>query len=424
MNILEELEWRGLINQVTDREGLEELLNKQAVTLYCGFDPTADSLHIGHLVPIVMLKRFQKAGHKPIALVGGGTGMIGDPSGRSAERSLNTADVVMGYANSIQEQIGRLVKFGEGENPVVSRNNHDWLSKITFIDVLRDAGKHFSINYMLAKESVSSRIESGITYTEFSYMLLQSIDYMKLYEEENCQLQIGGSDQWGNITAGMEMIRRTRENPEEEEVNVFGLTVPLITKADGTKFGKTAGNAIWLDPEKTTPYEFYQFWLNTDDRDVVKFLQYFTFLSKEEIEALEKEVETQPEKRVAQRRLAEEMTKMVHSEEALEQAIRISEALFSGNIKELSVTEIEQGFKDVPTHNLDKEDIELVDLLVQAKISPSKRQAREDISNGAIYINGERQQEVGYTLTADDRIEDVFTIIRRGKKKYTLIDFS
>ncbi|MEI3599773.1 MULTISPECIES: tyrosine--tRNA ligase [unclassified Oceanobacillus] len=424
MNILEELEWRGLINQVTDREGLEDLLNKQSVTLYCGFDPTADSLHIGHLVPIVMLKRFQKAGHKPIALVGGGTGMIGDPSGRSAERNLNTADVVMGYANSIQEQIGRLVKFGEGENPVVSRNNHDWLSNMTFIDVLRDAGKHFSINYMLAKESVSSRIESGITYTEFSYMLLQSIDYMKLYEEENVQLQIGGSDQWGNITAGMEMIRRTRENPEEEEVNVFGLTVPLITKADGTKFGKTAGNAIWLDPEKTTPYEFYQFWINTDDRDVVKFLRYFTFLSKEEIEELEKEVETQPEKRVAQRRLAEEMTKMVHSEEALEQAIRISEALFSGNIKELSISEIEQGFKDVPTHTLNKEDISLVDLLVQTKISPSKRQAREDISNGAIYINGERQQDVAYTITADDRIEDVFTIIRRGKKKYTLIDFS
>lgn len=424
MNILEELEWRGLINQVTDREGLEDLLNKQPVTLYCGFDPTADSLHIGHLVPIVMLKRFQKAGHKPIALVGGGTGMIGDPSGRSAERSLNTADVVMGYANSIQEQIGRLVKFGEGENPVVSRNNHDWLSNMTFIDVLRDAGKHFSINYMLAKESVSSRIESGITYTEFSYMLLQSIDYLKLYEEENCQLQIGGSDQWGNITAGMEMIRRTRENPEEEEANVFGLTVPLITKADGTKFGKTAGNAIWLDPEKTTPYEFYQFWINTDDRDVVKFLKYFTFLSKEEIEELEKEVETQPEKRVAQRKLAEEMTKMVHSEAALKQAIHISDALFSGNIKELSISEIEQGFKDVPTHTLDKEDISLVDLLVQTKISPSKRQAREDISNGAIYINGERQQEVGYTITTNDRIEDVFTIIRRGKKKYTLIKFS
>lgn len=424
MNILDELEWRGLINQVTDREGLEKLLDSQTVTLYCGFDPTADSLHIGHLVPIVMLKRFQKAGHKPIALVGGGTGMIGDPSGRSSERSLNSKEVVMGFAESIQKQIGKLVNFGEGENPVVSRNNYDWLSNMTFIEVLRDAGKHFSINYMLAKESVSSRIETGITYTEFSYMLLQSIDFMKLYEEENCQLQIGGSDQWGNITAGMELIRRTRENPEEEDVKVFGLTVPLITKADGTKFGKSAGNAIWLDPEKTTPYEFYQFWINTDDRDVVKFLRYFTFLSKEEIEELEKEVETQPEKRIAQKRLAEEMTILVHSKEALQQAIKISDALFSGNIKELSVEEIEQGFKDVPTHQLEKTDIGLVDLLVQAKISPSKRQAREDIQNGAIYINGERQQDTNYEVTAADRIGDVFTVIRRGKKKYTLIDFS
>ncbi|MCM3739388.1 tyrosine--tRNA ligase [Oceanobacillus luteolus] len=424
MNILDELEWRGLINQVTDREGLAKLLDSQTVTLYCGFDPTADSLHIGHLVPIVMLKRFQKAGHKPIALVGGGTGMIGDPSGRSSERSLNSKEVVMGFAESIQKQIGKLVNFGEGENPVVSRNNYDWLSNLTFIEVLRDAGKHFSINYMLAKESVSSRIETGITYTEFSYMLLQSIDFMKLYEEENCQLQIGGSDQWGNITAGMELIRRTRENPEEEDVKVFGLTVPLITKADGTKFGKSAGNAIWLDPEKTTPYEFYQFWINTDDRDVVKFLRYFTFLSKEEIEELEKEVETQPEKRVAQKRLAEEMTILVHSKEALQQAIKISDALFSGNIKELTVEEIEQGFKDVPTHQLEKTDIGLVDLLVQAKISPSKRQAREDIQNGAIYINGERQQDTNYEVTAADRIGDVFTVIRRGKKKYTLIDFS
>ena len=423
MNIIEDLEWRGLIHQVTDREGLEHQLNKQPISLYCGFDPTGDSLHIGHLVPIIMLKRFQQAGHKPIALVGGGTGMIGDPSGRSTERSLNSEEVVMGFANRIQEQIGKLVDFGEGENPVVSRNNHDWLSSMTFIEILRDVGKHFSINYMLAKESVSSRIEKGITFTEFSYMLLQSIDYMKLYEEENVQLQIGGSDQWGNITAGMELIRRTRENPEEEEVNVFGLTVPLITKADGTKFGKTAGNAIWLDAEKTTAYEFYQFWINTDDRDVVKFLRYFSFLSKEEITELAEEVENRPENRVAQKRLAEEMTKMVHSKAALEQAIKISEALFSGDLKKLSGNEIEQGFKDVPTHNLEKAEIGLVDLLVQAKISPSKRQAREDIQNGAIYINGERQQDTHYEVTSEDRIEDIFTIIRRGKKKYTLIDF-
>jgi tyrosyl-tRNA synthetase len=421
MNLIEDLEWRGLINQVTDREGLEALLNKESVKLYCGFDPTGDSLHIGHLVPIIMLKRFQKAGHQPIALVGGGTGMIGDPSGRSTERSLNSEEVVESYADSLKQQIGHLVSDGEGEYPVVSRNNHDWLKEMTFIEVLRDTGKHFGINYMLAKDAVSSRIESGITYTEFSYMLLQSIDFLKLYEEEGCKLQIGGSDQWGNITAGMELIRRTRDG---EEADVFGLTVPLITKADGTKFGKTAGGAIWLNPEKTTPYEFYQFWINTDDRDVVRFLRYFTFLSKEEIDTLEEEVETRPEERAAQKRLAEEMTKMVHDEAALEQAIKISDALFKGNIKELSAEDIKQGFKDVPTEKFDRSQIGLVDLLVTAKISPSKRQAREDIKNGAIYINGEREQDINYEVTEKDRIEDVFTVIRRGKKKYTLIDFS
>ncbi|WP_284139850.1 tyrosine--tRNA ligase [Virgibacillus sp. LDC-1] len=422
MDILQDLEKRGLINQATDMDGLRKHLNENQVTLYCGFDPTADSLHIGHLLPITILKRFQKAGHRPIALVGGGTGMIGDPSGRNSERSLNTAEVVEGYANKIKEQIAKLVEFDKGENPVVARNNHDWLTKMTVIDFLRDAGKFFSINYMLAKESVSARIEQGISYTEFSYMLLQSLDYLKLYEEEGCTLQVGGSDQWGNITAGMELIRRSRENLDEE-VKVFGLTVPLITKADGTKFGKTAGGAIWLDPEKTSPYEFFQFWVNTDDRDVLKFLRYFTFLSDEVLSELEEEVKNRPENRVAQKRLAEEMTKTVHGEAALMQAQRITESLFSGDLKQLSVDEIKQGFKDVPTFEMEKEAIGLVDLLVQASISPSKRQAREDISNGAIYINGERQQDVAYTLDKADRIEDTFIIIRRGKKKYFLIRF-
>ncbi|AXI09720.1 tyrosine--tRNA ligase [Oceanobacillus zhaokaii] len=423
MDILQDLENRGLIQQVTDREGLAAHLATNQVTLYCGFDPTADSLHIGHLVPLTMLKRFQKAGHKPIALVGGGTGMIGDPSGRSTERSLNTTDTVHGFVDKIQQQIAKLVASGEGENPVVSRNNFEWLGNTTVIDFLRDTGKHFSINYMLAKDSVASRIENGISFTEFSYMLLQSLDYLKLNETENCTLQIGGSDQWGNITAGMELIRRSREN-QDEEIKVFGLTVPLITKADGTKFGKSAGGAIWLDAEKTTPYEFYQFWINTDDRDVIKFINYFTFLDAEEINALQEEVDNRPENRVAQKRLAEEMVKVVHSEEALLQAQKISDALFSGDLKQLSGSDIEQGFKDVPTFESAKEEIGLVDLLVNAKISPSKRQAREDIQNGAIYINGERQQEVSYVVTADDRIEDTFTIIRRGKKKYSLVNFN
>lgn len=422
MDILQDLETRGLIHQTTDREALEKQLQEKQVTLYCGFDPTADSLHIGHLLPITMLKRFQKAGHRPIALVGGGTGMIGDPSGRTSERSLNESEVVKGYSEKIKQQIAGLLDFDKGENPVVARNNHDWLSSMTVIDFLRDAGKHFGINYMLGKESVSARIEQGITFTEFSYMILQSLDFLKLYEQENCTLQIGGSDQWGNITAGMELIRRSREN-QEEEIKVFGLTVPLITKADGTKFGKTAGGAIWLDPVKTSPYEFYQFWLNTDDRDVIKFLRYFTFISEQEMEQLEKEVSDQPEKREAQKRLAEEMTVIVHSQEALEQAKKISASLFSGDLKDLSGAEIKQGFKDVPTHERAKEEVGLIDLLVEAKISSSKRQAREDIQNGAIYVNGERVQDLQHTIGQDDRIEDEFTIIRRGKKKYTLIRY-
>lgn len=422
VDILQDLEIRGLIHQTTDREGLNQHLTNNQVTLYCGFDPTADSLHIGHLLPVTMLKRFQQAGHRPIALIGGGTGMIGDPSGRTSERSLNTAQVVKGYSEKIEQQLAKLLNFDNGENAAVARNNHEWLAKMTIIDFLRDAGKHFGINYMLAKESVSARIDQGISYTEFSYMILQSLDYLKLYEQENCTLQIGGSDQWGNITAGMEFIRRSREEAGEA-VKAFGLTVPLITKADGTKFGKTAGGAIWLDPNKTTAYEFYQFWINTDDRDVMKFLRYFTFLEQEELNRLQMEVDNNPGNRVAQKCLAEEMTRDVHSQSALEQAQKISALLFSGDLKHLSANDIEQGFKDVPTFETDKSVIGLIDLLVNASISSSKRQAREDISNGAIYINGERQQDLEYTITADDRIDDQFTIVRRGKKKYSLIQY-
>ena len=420
MDILQDLENRGLIHQTTDYEGLQKHLTENQVTLYCGFDPTADSLHIGHLLPITMLKRFQQAGHRPIALIGGGTGMIGDPSGRTSERTLNEENVVHGFADSIRNQLAGILNFEAEENAAIARNNHDWLSQVTIIDFLRDAGKHFTVNYMLAKDSVSSRIEHGISFTEFSYMLLQSYDFSKLYEQENCTLQIGGSDQWGNITAGLEFIRRSHG---DENIKAFGLTVPLITKADGTKFGKTAGGAVWLDPEKTSPYEFYQFWYNTDDRDVIKFLQYFTFLDQAEIETLKQEVENNPGARQAQKRLAEEMTEMVHSKEALQQAIKISEALFSGDVKVLTADEIEQGFKDVPTFETEKSDISLVELLVEANISSSKRQAREDITNGAIYINGERNQEVQHTVTEADRLEDSFTIIRRGRKKYFLVHF-
>lgn len=422
MDIIQDLESRGLVQQTTDLEGLKAHLAKNTVTLYCGFDPTADSLHIGHLVPALMLKRFQRAGHRPIALIGGGTGMIGDPSGRSSERQLNDPETVAHFSAQIKKQLAKIIDFEVKENGAVARNNAEWLGDLSLIEFLRDTGKHFGVNYMLAKDSVQSRLENGISFTEFTYMILQSYDFLNLFEKENCTLQIGGSDQWGNITAGMELIRRTRAG--EEEVKVFGLTVPLITKADGTKFGKTAGGAVWLDPEKTTPYEFYQFWINTDDRDVIKFLKYFTFLSMDEIKDLEDQLASAPEIRGPHTRLAEEMTQLVHGEQALEQAKRISAALFSGDIKQLNGTEIKQGFKDVPTVKLAKKDIPLVDLLVDANISSSKRQAREDIQNGAIYINGERQQELQYQLTDDDRIDDQFTIIRRGKKKYFLLDFS
>ncbi|GEM01942.1 tyrosyl-tRNA synthetase [Halolactibacillus halophilus] len=420
MNIIQDLEQRGLIQQFTDEAGLKQHLTDNIVTLYCGFDPTADSLHIGHLVPALMLKRFQKAGHRPIALIGGGTGMIGDPSGRTDERQLNDEQTVDHFSEQIKQQLATILKFDGSDNGAVVRNNKEWLGSLTLIEFLRDTGKHFGINYMLAKDSVQSRLENGISFTEFTYMILQSYDFMNLFDKENCTLQIGGSDQWGNITAGMELIRRTRK--EDEEAKVFGLTVPLITKADGTKFGKTAGGAVWLDKDKTSPYEFYQFWINTDDRDVVKFLKYFTFLSMEEINALEQSLRDAPEKREAHIKLAEEITDLVHGKEALAQAKHITEALFSGEIKQLNGEEIKQGFKDVPSSDITLKDQTLVDLLVEAKIASSKRQAREDVQNGAIYINGERNQELNYTLQSDDLIDGAFTIIRRGKKKYFLLN--
>lgn len=420
MELLEDLQFRGLINQMTDEEGLRKLLNEEKVKLYVGFDPTADSLHIGHLLPILMLRRFQLAGHQPVALVGGATGLIGDPSGRKTERTLNSVEVVAGWVKSIQNQLSQFLDSDTNENPAIMANNYDWISKMDVISFLRDVGKHFGLNYMLAKDSVQSRLETGISFTEFSYQILQSLDFLKLYETENVRLQVGGSDQWGNITAGLEFIRKTKG----DDAKAFGLTVPLVTKADGTKFGKSEGNAVWLDPEKTTPYEFYQFWINTDDRDVVKYLKYFTFLSHEEILELEKATEEVPEKRLAQKALAEDVTKLVHGEEALQQAIRISDALFNGDIRELSATEIEQGFKDVPSYINNDETIGLVDLLVNAKISPSKRQAREDIQNGAIYINGDRKTDLQYILSSEDKIEGKYTVIRRGKKKYFLIKHS
>ncbi|MED2971474.1 MULTISPECIES: tyrosine--tRNA ligase [unclassified Fictibacillus] len=419
MTILQDLEFRGLINQVTDREGLEEKLQSGKTPFYCGFDPTADSLHVGHLLVIMTMRRLQQAGHQPIPLVGGATGMIGDPSGKKAERTLNEAGVVQQWSERIKQQLSKFLDFNAQDNPAKIANNYEWIGSMDVISFLRDVGKYFPLNYMLAKDSVESRLEAGISFTEFTYMILQSYDFLQLYRQEGCRMQLGGSDQWGNITAGLELIRKAGE-----EERAFGLTIPLVTKSDGTKFGKTEGGAIWLDPEKTTPYEFYQFWINTDDRDVIKFLKYFSFKSHEEINELIEQVQSAPEKRAAQKALAEELTALVHGEQSLEQAIKISQALFSGQLSELTGAEIEQGFKDVPSFEMEsKEDIGLIDLLVASKISPSKRQAREDITNGAISINGERCQDLEKVVGRSSRIDDRFVVIRRGKKKYFLIRY-
>lgn len=419
MELLKDLDWRGITYQQTDAEGLEKQLEKESISIYCGIDPTADSMHIGHLLPFLTLRRFQNAGHRPLVLVGGATGLIGDPSGKSEERKLQTVEAIQENVACIKVQLESIFDF-QGENGAVMVNNYDWIGSMDVVTFLRDFGKNVGVNYMLAKDTISSRLESGISFTEFTYTILQAMDFNHLYDHYNCKLQIGGSDQWGNITTGLEMIRKTHD----EETKAFGFTIPLVTKADGTKFGKTESGAIWLDPKKTSPYEFYQFWINTADADVVKYLKYFTFLSHEEIEALAQSVETEPHLRKAQKALGEEMTKMIHGEEALDQAIRISAALFSGDIKSLSAAEILEGFKDVPTVEASaSEELGLVDLLVDAKISPSKRQAREDVGNGAIYINGERTTDLQHVMGAEDKIENKFTIIRRGKKKYFRIQY-
>lgn len=416
MNIIDELTWREAINQQTDEEGLRKLVEEKAVSLYCGVDPTGDSMHIGHLIPFMVLKRFQLAGHRPVILIGGATGTIGDPSGRQSERSLQTLEQVQENVDALTAQMKKLF-LTEGDTQLRMVNNYDWTHQLNVLDFLRDYGKNFSVNTMLAKDIVANRLETGISFTEFAYQILQSMDFLHLYQHEDVQLQLGGSDQWGNITSGLDLIRKK----EGSEAKAFGLTIPLMLKADGTKFGKTAGGAIWLDPKKTTPYEFYQFWANTDDRDVIKYLKYFTFLSKEEIEALAEKVQTEPHKREAQITLAEEMTRFVHSEELLEQAKRITAALFSGDIKSLTADEIEQGFKEMPTFEAGKEAKNIVDWLVDIGIEPSKRQAREDITNGAISLNGDRVSELEFEVSAEQAIEGRFIIIRKGKKKYHLV---
>ena len=418
MNIIDDLMWRGAINQMTDEEGLRQLTQEKAVSLYCGVDPTGDSMHIGHLIPFMILRRFQLAGHRPVIVIGGATGSIGDPSGRTSERVLQTKEQVQHNVEKLTAQMKRLFLTSQEDQEAVRLvNNYDWTKELSLLDFLRDYGKHFNLNTMLAKDVVASRLEVGISFTEFSYQILQSIDFLQLFRKEDVQMQIGGADQWGNITAGLELIRKV----EGAEARAYGLTIPLMLKSDGTKFGKSAGGAVWLDPEKTTPYEFYQFWLNQDDRDVIKYIKYFTFLEKEEIEALEVSVQEEPHKRQAQKRLAEEVTRFVHGEAALQDALKITNALFTGDVQQLNADEIEQGFKNMPTFESEKVEQNLATWLVDLGIEPSRRQSREDIQNGAISINGEKITDLEHVWTPEQSFEGRFVLVRRGKKKYFLV---
>jgi tyrosyl-tRNA synthetase len=415
-DILRDLEERGLLYQVTDRRALEKRLEAGPIALYIGFDPTADSLHVGNLLPILGMKRFQMAGHKSIAVVGGGTGLIGDPSGRSSERALNPKKIVDKWTGKIKKQLEQFLDFKSKTNPAAIVNNYDWLSKLKVIEFLRNTGKHFSVGNMLSKESVKSRLGTGISYTEFTYMILQSYDFLRLYQDYNCEMQAGASDQWGNITAGIDLIKKIAGS------TAYGLTFPLFTKSDGTKFGKTETGAIWLDSKKTTPYQFYQFWINTDDKDVIKFINYFTFLSKGEILDFEKRTKKEPEKRAAQRALAREVTSLVHGKEAMLKSEKISQALFYGNLKDLSEEEVEEGFKDVPSTTIKgKKEIGLVELILAVGASSSVRQAKEDIKSEAISINGEIRTDAGKTIRFSETLFGKYLIVRKGKKNYFLV---
>ena len=418
MHIFDELKERGLIFQTTDEEALRHALEEGQVSYYTGYDPTADSLHLGHLVAILTSRRLQLAGHKPYALVGGATGLIGDPSFKDAERSLQTKETVEGWVKSIQGQLAGLLDFENGQNKAEMVNNYDWFSDISFIDFLRDVGKYFTVNYMMSKESVKKRIETGISYTEFAYQIMQGYDFFILNQKYGVTLQIGGSDQWGNMTAGTELLRRKADKTGHV------ITVPLITDATGKKFGKSEGNAVWLNADKTSPYEMYQFWMNVMDDDAVRFLKIFTFLSLDEIETIRQQFEAAPHERLAQKILAREVVSLVHGEKAYQEALNITEQLFAGNIKNLSVKELKQGLRGVPNYQVKEDDsLNIVDLLVVAGVVNSKRQAREDVQNGAIYVNGDRIQDLDYTLSDTDKLENELTVIRRGKKKYFVLTY-
>lgn len=423
MNILDELRWRGLIADCTDAEELGKRLAAAPITLYCGFDPTADSLHVGNLVPLLALRRFQLAGHHPIALAGGATGLIGDPSGKTAERQLLTRELLNHNIASVKKQLAKLLDFETKQNPARLLDNADWTSPVSYLEFLREVGKHFSVNMMVAKESVRARMEdreTGISYTEFSYMLLQAFDFYELRRQYNCELQIGGSDQWGNITAGMDLCRK------KMGAHVFGLTLPLITNADGSKFGKSVAGAIYLDPSKTSVYRFYQFWIRTDDRDVINRLRFFTFLSQEELAALEKQHAEKPEGRSAHKALAKAVTEMIHGSEATAEAIRASEILFGGGLEGISETTFNDIIGEVPTKEIPKqrfeaEGIPLVELLAESALCASKGQARKDIEGGGININNVREANAQRHVKAADLLFGKYLLLRKGKRNYTAI---
>lgn len=419
--VLDELAWRGLLQDAT--EGAREHFAEAPRTAYIGFDPTARSLHVGNLLTIMGLVHWQRAGHTPIALVGGGTGLIGDPSGKAEERQLLTKEEAAANAEGVRAQLELFLDFGAADNPAVMRNNLDWLGEIPMVDFLRHVGKHFSVNQMLAKESVKRRIadeESGISFTEFSYALLQSYDFVELYRREGCTVQMGGSDQWGNITSGIDLVRRM------EGVQAHGVVFPLVTNASGAKFGKTESGNVWLDPELTSPFRFYQFWINVEDADAVRYLKYFTLLGEDEIEELGGAVDSEPWKREAQKALAEDVTRRVHGEDGLARARRATEALFGGDVTGLGADEVQDIFSDVPSSEipgeaLDGEGTPLVDVLTATGVASSKGDARRSIEGGGVYVNNVRAEDVDQVVRSGDAIEGAFIVLRKGKKSYHLV---
>jgi tyrosyl-tRNA synthetase len=420
MNVFEEFQWRGMLYDAS--EGLEEALKSRSMTAYIGFDPTAASLHVGSLLPIMGLVRLQQYGHNPIALVGGGTGMIGDPSGKTQERQLLSKEQIEYNLEGIKAQLSLFLDFESKTNPARLINNAEWLTSISLVDFLRDVGKHFTVNYMLAKESVRRRYEEGdgISFTEFSYMLLQAYDFLVLHDRYGCTLQMGGSDQWGNIVAGTELIRKMRATRS------YGMVFPLLTTTAGIKFGKTEAGSVWLDPNLTSPYRFYQFWINTDDQDVVKYLKFFTMLNQREIAELEISVSTSPENRTAQKRLAEEVTRMVHGESNLLKAVHASQVLFGGEIVDLSAREVLDIFAEVPSSdmpraNFEGEGVTIIDLVVACGYATSKSAARRLIEAGGIYINNHRVSDIHAMIGLSSLIDGQYLVLRKGAREYHLV---